>query len=290
MIIKIKLKRQLLAFAAFILTIAVFSSCIKNLDEENLAREKRLIDEYIKDNNISSEPTKSGMYYIETQEGTGQAVITGDTVWVNFEARFLNGTVLQASDTARPYYFQQGTGSVIDGFDEGVSYMKRGGEATFIIPSWLAYGSSGNYGIPGYTTIVYDVRLLDDAFFDNEDDLNEFLNANGIITQPTSTGLYYIETETGLGDTVIVGDMVNINYTGMLLDSTVFDSSDDSGMLSFQLGLGKVIDGMDEGVSYMKKGGKATLIIPPELAYGLSGRPGIPPKSYLVFDIELLDQ
>ena len=50
--------------------------------------------------------------------------------------------------------------ALIAGFDEGITYMKEGGKATFLIPSKLAYGTSGYYTIPGYTPLLYDVQLV----------------------------------------------------------------------------------------------------------------------------------
>jgi len=107
----------------------------------------------------------------------------------------------------------------------------------------------------------------------------------------TASGLEYIETEAGTGAQAEAGKNVSVHYTGRLQDGTVFDSSVSRGVpITFPLGAGRVIKGWDEGIALMKVGGKAQLIIPPELGYGASGAGGvIPPNATLIFDVELVN-
>jgi peptidylprolyl isomerase len=106
----------------------------------------------------------------------------------------------------------------------------------------------------------------------------------------TASGLKYVVVEEGTGATPKPGDLVKVHYTGTLEDGTKFDSSRDRGEpIEFVLGRGQVIPGWDEGIGLMKVGGKAKLIIPPDLAYGEQGAGGvIPPNATLNFDVELV--
>tara|TARA_B100002052_G_scaffold96245_1_gene88858 strand:- start:263 stop:985 length:723 start_codon:yes stop_codon:yes gene_type:complete len=83
---------------------------------------------------------------------------------------------------------------------------------------------------------------------------------------------------------------VSVHYIGKLEDNTVFDSSYDRGQLfDFQIGVRQVILGWETGLLGMKEGGKRTIFIPYELAYGESGAGSlIPPKSNLIFEIEVI--
>jgi len=105
----------------------------------------------------------------------------------------------------------------------------------------------------------------------------------------TSSGLHYWDIKVGTGKTAERGQRVKVHYTGWLTSGKKFDSSVGGQPFLFRIGSGDVIKGWDEGVSGMKVGGKRQLKIPPDLAYGSKGYPGvIPPNSTLIFDIQLL--
>lgn len=115
---------------------------------------------------------------------------------------------------------------------------------------------------------------------------DKFAKEKGV--QKTDTGLLYQVEKEGTGSAPKDSDTVVVNYKGTLIDGTEFDNSYSRGEpLSFRLD--GVIPGWTEGLKHVKKGGKIKLVIPPELAYGKNGVPGIPPNSTLVFDVELLD-
>lgn len=106
----------------------------------------------------------------------------------------------------------------------------------------------------------------------------------------TNSGIKFIVHKEGEGEKPEKGDMVKVHYTGRLLDGKKFDSSVDRGQpIEFKVGTGQVIAGWDQSLLHMRKGEKRTLIIPPELGYGSAGRGPIPPNSWMVFDVEMID-
>lgn len=116
---------------------------------------------------------------------------------------------------------------------------------------------------------------------------------------PAAESLIVNDTKVGTGREATSGATVYMHYTGWLyrplaknMRGRQFDSSIPRGEpLDFVLGTGRVIKGWDQGIVGMKVGGKRTLIIPSELAYGSRAAPGggIPPNSALIFDVELID-
>jgi peptidyl-prolyl cis-trans isomerase A (cyclophilin A) len=106
----------------------------------------------------------------------------------------------------------------------------------------------------------------------------------------TASGLYYVIDKPGTGPMAKVGQTVTVHYTGTLWNGTKFDSSVDRGEpFSFPLGQHRVIPGWDEGFGLLRVGTKGKLIIPYNLAYGdRSPGAGIPPKSDLIFEVEML--
>lgn len=121
---------------------------------------------------------------------------------------------------------------------------------------------------------------------DGEEYIEGFLDCNEEAVK-TDSGLVYYCMREGDGVSPVVADEVEVHYHGTLTDGTVFDSSVDRGA-TIKFKLGQVIKGWQEGLSMMKEGGKATLVIPPELAYGDAGSGGaVPPGASLKFEVEL---
>ncbi len=108
--------------------------------------------------------------------------------------------------------------------------------------------------------------------------------------EETTSGLRYKILEEGKGEKAERGKTVSVHYEGALLDGQVFDSSfKRNEPIDFQLGVGQVIPGWDEGIGLLKVGDKARFVIPSELAYGSAGAGGvIPPNATLLFDVELM--
>lgn len=134
------------------------------------------------------------------------------------------------------------------------------------------------------------MKKQQEAAEDNKKKGAEFLEKNKSAegVKVTASGLQYKVEKEGEGKTPSKTDTVKAHYKGTLIDGTQFDSSYDRGQPA-EFPVQGVIPGWSEALQMMKVGSKYKLFIPPELAYGASGRPGIPANSVLVFEVELVD-
>ena len=113
----------------------------------------------------------------------------------------------------------------------------------------------------------------------------EFLAANAkkANVDTTASGLQYTIIASGAEEKIAPEDTVWVNYKGTLIDGTVFDENDSTKFIA-----NRVIRGWTEGLGLLGEGGKATLYIPAELAYGERGNRNIEPNSTLIFEVEVL--
>lgn len=121
--------------------------------------EKESISDYLSNSPNDFVKMESGLYYFESLPGTGVSPAVGDTAYIQYTGKFLNGATFDTNVDKVPFPFAVGSGYVISGLDEGISYMKAGGKSVLLIPSNLAYGSQGFYTISGYTPLIFEVEL-----------------------------------------------------------------------------------------------------------------------------------
>jgi FKBP-type peptidyl-prolyl cis-trans isomerase len=288
---------------------------IKNMEMEKV--EMSNIEAYVKNNNITTAPTGSGIYFLETKKGTGKSPAKDGYVSAHYTVHLLGGEKLFSTiDRGEPVDFKFGSQFENKGFMEIIGMMREGGKANAIVPSSMAFGAQGAGSVvPPFSTLYYDIELIkimsNDEFESKRAEKEAKKTAENAIKQkeessliqkylkdnkitPTTTlpsGLIYVETQPGKGPKPVAGQKVKVNYTGKLLDGKVFDSSVERGQpYEFALGQKAVIDGWDQGIPLMNEGGKGILIIPSKLAYKDKGAGNvIPPFSPLVFDVELVE-
>eukprot|EP01133_Synstelium_polycarpum_P007715 gene7715-9036_t len=174
--------------------------------------------------------------------GDGTRPPKGSTVSVHYVGTLTSGKEFDSSrKRGSPFQFKLGAGQVIKGWDEGVAQMSKGELSKLTITPDFGYGArgAGNVIPPNALSFFHGSKLP----------------VQGVTVEII---------EEGDGDYPSQGSLVSVHYTGMLEDGTVFDSSIKRGKpINFELGVGAVIRGWDEGIAQMTEGSKAKLTITP---------------------------
>jgi peptidylprolyl isomerase len=152
-----------------VLSLAFFSSCKDEYQEryeEQQKREETLIQEYLKDNNITNAQRQpSGVYYIPQAPGDGTKVQKTSTLELHSIGRLLNydgqPKFESTYENGQSRRVKLGANQMVRGLEEGLMLMEQGAKAAIIVPSGLGYGQYGNYStIPGNAVLLYEISLL----------------------------------------------------------------------------------------------------------------------------------
>ncbi len=293
-------KNVTLWLAALTITAAFFTSCNKT--------------------NSKWQTTNNGLkykFYVQNNDAAKPA--EGDYVTVEMIYRTPDSTLFNSNKLPKPMELPIVPSVYKGDIYEGLTLMHVGDSVTFECNADSVFQKLFRFkkvpeNLQGVKSIFFDVKLTkivskEEKMKEEQEaqkqqmeqmkknkaeeagKLNKYLAENKITVKPTADSLFIVITKKGTGPKPKKGDKVKVHYTGYLLDGTKFDSSVDRGKpFEFELGVGRVIKGWDEGIAALNKGSKAKLIMPSKLAYGPRGAGGaIPPYAPLVFDVELID-
>lgn len=120
--------------------------------------------------------------------------------------------------------------------------------------------------------------------------IDSYAKRHGLETTKTGTGLQFMITEHGQGDSIKKGDLVRFSYVTKLLTGEIIYSSETSGIRQFVVGRGGVEAGLEEAVLLLKHGDAAVIILPSHLAFGLLGDQNkIPSRSSIIYEVKILE-
>jgi len=287
-----------------------------------------LFSNSVKGQHIKFSKTKNGLYYkFHIRNKMAIKAQLGDILIAELTIRTTDSIIF--TNKGKPQkIFRVDTSNYKGDLNEGLRLMGKGEKATFII---LTDSLKKIMHLPfnqKNKILYYDIKikdiitkaeiekekeakeekqqiLRDSAILKESKDLIKYLEINDIKSNPSATGLYYIEIIEGNGAKAEMAKRVSINYIGKLTNGKIFDTNiekiaKEAGIfkkdyqylpLIFSLGSGEVIPGWDEGICRMKVGGMSKLIIPSKLGYGERGSDSetIPPFSILIYEIDLIN-
>ncbi len=259
--------------------------------------------------------TDAGLkYQFHDQHSDAHKAKIGEVMSLNLTIKNDKDSVLFDSKKqggGRPQQMMLQAGPFKASFEDGLLLTAKGDSVTFFINADTLFAKMNQPMPPTIkkgSDVKYIVKVLDiqtEAEFQKTMEvkrnarlavdakiIDAYIAKNGLKTIKTASGLHYIVQKAGTGPVIPKGQIASVLYKGMLLDGSVFDSSEKQGgkAVDFPIGVGAVVPGWDEGIQTMSKGGKSTLIIPSSLAYGEAGSPPvIPANAVLLFEVELVD-
>jgi peptidylprolyl isomerase len=250
----------------------------------------------VKDPDPNLQELSPGVKYRDLKVGSGDPCPEGAKVKIQYTGWLTDGTVFDSSrERGQPADFA--LDQLIPGWQEGIPGMKKGGVRKLVISPEKGYGPKARPKIPANSTLVFEVELVSfsggapapaeppgpDKLSDGSDP-----KADDPALKDIGGGLKVRDLKVGTGAECPPGARVVAHYTGWFLKTGKrFDSSVGRGEPT-EFPLSGVVPGWQKGIPGMKVGGVRKLVIPPDLAYGAGGRPGIPPNSTLVFEVELV--
>ena len=291
--------------------------------EEIAAERKALIDSLrIVENDylasMQADPksivTESGLIILE-KTGKGKVAQMGDYVDFDFVMCNMEGDTLMNSFDVEPVEMQYGEEFISKGFTEALGLVPSGGVMRFVIPSKLAFDSTGYQGlIKPCTPLVVRLRMnevLDKDAYEKKQArieaeqeaererllqqearlIERYVKDNGIEVKPSETGVYIVYQEKGEGNVAQWGDRVTVHYTLHNLKGDYVESSYDYGEpMTFTIGQGEMIPAIEEAVMTMAPGAKVMLVSPSSQAFGEFevDMEKLPPYSPVMFELELV--
>jgi len=289
------MKKNNINFSAFFITVLIsllLNACTKNPEFKT---------------------SSSGIKYaIITSQKNIDSAMVGDARVLDVKCYSPSDSLIFNSDDISGNFRMQ----VIDNYakgsiEEALTLINTGDSAIFYISALNFYNNSKKENLPAFLNksdmlrfevkyksllkkenLEVELKKVNKQLQDNELKLLEnYINALNPIPQPELSGLYFILNKKTNGIYPKPGNQVTVHYTGYLINGKEFDNTAlKNKPFSFILGTDPVIYGWTEGITKMRKGEKATLIIPSHLAYGDEGYKSIiPPFSTLIFEIELID-
>lgn len=280
--------------------LVLFNSCEKEYEDIE-ALDERTIAAYIANNNLTNVKKDSlGYYYQIITPGTGEEVSRTDTIFYTWDFKNSNGTsIVKSSEyliTSKPLGYSDDFGFLmIPAVRLTLDMLKKGGTAKVIVPSRMAFGKNGvsSLGVGPNEIMIVDLALLTikDRAEADEIVINKFIAAKNLQMTVDTSGVRYNVSAVGTNlSSITENSTIKVNYTGRLLDGTVFDSATET-----ELKLSQMIEGWIKGIpGKIGVGGKIRMVIPSDLAYKEASRSDnagniiIPGSSCLDFDVEII--
>lgn len=227
-------------------------------------------------------PDSSGLWWrIAESKNQGDSIREGDSVRFRMKVNLINGRPVSTPESEKIIQaIKIGQGQVVRGVELGLCKTKQGDKAEFILPPHLAYGSAAFGAVQPNSTLRYSIEVLTHipGWANPEQGRYPKFIAGGV--------MIYVLKE-GQGDLIKAGDSIRLSFAGYLENGQLFDRSlNEAGPLILPVKKNRLMPGLFNAITHMKRGSTVKAIIPPDLGFGKAGLPPqIPANSTLFFDL-----
>jgi FKBP-type peptidyl-prolyl cis-trans isomerase len=251
------------------------------------------IDAHLSINGISAYKDITGLRFSIKSLGTGGLPPRHDQqVKVKYKGTLLDGTEFDAGTTTNY------VGAYIAGWQRALPLLPKGTIATIFIPSELGYGAQANRSIPANSVLVFDIELQDVIVSAAQKlrapsdvaAIDKYLSDNNIAAVADTTGIRYVITQQGSGETASWFTKVKFNYTGKVLNGNQFTTGTSEPSDALDSRVVDYIQGILISLTKLSAGGKGTFYIPSGLAFGANENNSapVPAHTNVVYEIELV--
>jgi FKBP-type peptidyl-prolyl cis-trans isomerase len=265
---------------------------------EYLEKDIETIRVYLDENNIDAElDSLTGIYIEYHTKGEGYRTLNGIEIEAHWQGLTLEGTEFVNNFSGAPERVILGRDgnhpSFTGGLNISLTKMSEGDSATIYVPSPYGFQDMGYQNVPPNTVIIYNVKFKDILLLSEDlGKIDQYIDAKSWTPEIDSIyGLRYVIHQPGDQQVPIeLGDYISLDYTGLLLDDTEFDSSTKTAPLQLYLGQEgyRMIIGFEIGLTYLHDKDSATIFLPSIYAYGENGSGEvIPSNASLVFGINV---
>jgi FKBP-type peptidyl-prolyl cis-trans isomerase FkpA len=265
---------------------------------------------------VKYKTTDTGLRYIFYTEHKGKSPRENNYVTLDMVYRLENDSVLYDSrEAGMPLRYQLTKPPFEGAIEEGIMMMSEGDSATFFVSADSMFARVFKKPLPDFikkgSRMVFNIHLLKvqnaaDAeaeirekltakFAEEKKLIDNYIEENKITEKPSPDGLYVIVTKKTKGKLPEKGDRIAVQYIGKFVDGETFDACVPNHPYEFIFGGSKTMPGFEEGLSKLREGEKATIIIPSELGYGEKGKRNpasgvyiVPPYTPLIYEVELV--
>lgn len=248
------------------------------------------ISAYVRTNKLTVQDAGYNVkYQITTANPAGRLPVQGDELEFTYLIRSLSNVRVDSTKKDSSAYFPFGLGRMLVGLEVGFGKVREGESATFLFPSYVAFGDRVVGTLPANSPVRFDVVLK--AVRSEDAQIEDYIVRKKLpaVEKVGTTGLRVSRaTSVTAGAALTDGQRVTVKYAGKFLRSgTTFDNNAGN-TYDVTLGRNEFVPGLEGGIKALKVGEKATVIFPSSLGYGSTGKGPILPYTPLAFDIEII--